>query len=123
MALKAEVLRVLPNRRPLVNAKYVNAFNHNYNAEDFIDGMPLDKVSYIHMAGHYKIQPDLIIDTHGEAIIDPVFELFDHTIQKMSPVPVLLERDFNFPEMEELKSEMDTLRAICTKHWTSDVIQ
>jgi len=106
-----------------VNNVYVNAFNHNYDAKEFIDNMPLEKVMYIHMAGHYKIQPDLIIDTHGEAIIDPVFELFDYTIEKMTPVPVLLERDFDFPEMEELKNEMDRLRAICTKHWTSDVIQ
>jgi len=106
-----------------VNNVYVNAFNHNYDAKEFIDNMPLEKVMYIHMAGHYQIQPDLIIDTHGEAIIDPVFELFDYTIEKMTPVPVLLERDFDFPEMEELKNEMDRLRAICTKHWTSDVIQ
>ena len=106
-----------------VNNVYVNAFNHNYDAKEFIDNMPLEKVMYIHMAGHYKIQPDLIIDTHSEAIIDPVFELFDYTIEKMTPVPVLLERDFDFPEMEELKNEMDRLRAICTKHWTSDVIQ
>jgi len=106
-----------------VNNVYVNAFNHNYDAKEFIDNMPLEKVMYIHMAGHYKIRPDLIIDTHGEAIIDPVFELFDYTIEKMTPVPVFLERDFDFPEMEELKNEMDRLRAICTKHWTSDVIQ
>ena len=106
-----------------VNNVYVNAFNHKYDAKEFIDNMPLEKVKYIHMAGHYKIQPDLIIDTHGEAIIDPVFELFDYTIEKMTPVPVLLERDFDFPEMEELKNEMDRLRAICTKHWTLDVIQ
>ena len=64
-----------------VNNVYVNAFNHKYDAKEFIDNMPLEKVMYIHMAGHYKIQPDLIIDTHGEAIIDPVFELFDYIIQ------------------------------------------
>ncbi len=106
-----------------VNNVYVNAFNHKYDAREFIDAMPLDRVTYIHMAGHYKIQPDLIIDTHGEAIIDPVFDLFDYTIEKMAPVPVLLERDFNFPEMEELKTEMDKLRTICKKNWTSDVVQ
>jgi len=101
-----------------VNNVFVNAFNHHYNAEEFIRQMPLDRVAYIHMAGHNKVEPDLIIDTHGEAIIDPVYELFDFTVSQMQPVPVLLERDFNFPKMEELQWEMNKLRTICTKHWS-----
>ncbi|MDE1193383.1 MAG: DUF692 domain-containing protein [Arachidicoccus sp.] len=96
-----------------VNNVYVNSFNHHYNAKEFIDKMPLDKVRYIHMAGHTKVSDDLIIDTHGEAIIDPVYELFGYTIKKLGKeVPVLLERDFNIPEMEELQTEMDHLRSI-----------
>jgi len=100
-----------------VNNVYVNAFNHNYDAKEFLNKMPLDKVAYIHMAGHERVAPDLIIDTHGEAIIDPVYDLFEWTIQKMKPVPVLLERDFNFPEMEELQHELESLEKICKKHW------
>lgn len=100
-----------------VNNVYVNAFNHSYNAESFIEGLPLDKVSYIHMAGHEKVEPDLIIDTHGEDIIDPVYELFDFTIQKMQAVPVLLERDFNIPELKTLQAELDNLKVITKKHW------
>ena len=62
----------------------------------------------IHMAGHLQVDEDTIIDTHGEAIIDPVFELFDWATARMkNPVPVLLERDFNFPEMEELQKEVN----------------
>jgi len=99
-----------------VNNVFVNAFNHNYNPYQFIDDMPLEKVSYIHMAGHKRIAPDLIIDTHGEAIIEPVYKLFDHTIKKMNPVPVLLERDFNFPELDELKTELSALRSIVNKN-------
>lgn len=100
-----------------VNNIYVNAFNHQYNAKEFIQQLPLDKVAYIHMAGHEQVAPDLIIDTHGEAIIDPVYELFEWTIQRLHPVPVLLERDFNIPEMEELQGEMNRLQAICHKQW------
>jgi len=100
-----------------VNNVYVNAFNHNYDAKEFLNKMPLDKVAYIHMAGHERVAPDLIIDTHGEAIIDPVYDLFEWTIQKMNPVPVLLERDFNFPEMKELQHELESLEKICKKHW------
>jgi uncharacterized protein len=98
-----------------VNNVYVNAFNHHYDARDFISKLPLEQVKYIHMAGHRQVSPDLIIDTHGEPIIDPVYDLFDFTMSKVKPVPVLLERDFNIPEMEELQLEMNKLRAIHQK--------
>ena len=95
-----------------VNNVYVNAFNHHYNAYEFIEKLPLDKVRYIHMAGHKKVSDDLIIDTHGEAIIDEVYNLFGFTLSKIKPVPVLLERDFNIPQMEELQMEMTRMRNI-----------
>ncbi|HWY38419.1 MAG TPA: DUF692 domain-containing protein, partial [Bacteroidia bacterium] len=100
-----------------VNNVYVNAFNHKYDAKEFIKKLPLDKVAYIHMAGHLQVADDLIIDTHGENIIDPVFELFDHAIKYVKPVPVLLERDFNFPEFNELQGELNRLQKICDKTW------
>ena len=107
-----------------VNNVYVNAFNHNYNAKEFIGNLPLDKIEYIHMAGHTKVASDLIIDTHGEAIIDPVYELFEWTLERVQPVPVLLERDFNIPELNELHNELKSLEAIMNKKWeTKHVIE
>lgn len=98
-----------------VNNVYVNGFNHQYNAKAFIDQLPLERVRYIHMAGHEKVAEDLIIDTHGEAIIDPVYDLFAYAMQRLGrDVPVLLERDFNIPELEELQTEIDRLQAIKT---------
>lgn len=105
-----------------VNNVFVNGSNHGYDPYKFIDTMPLDKVTYIHMAGHKRIAPDLIIDTHGEAIIEPVYQLFDYTLKKMNPVPVLLERDFNFPEIEELKTELSTLKKIANKNYNYHAI-
>lgn len=106
-----------------VNNVYVNAFNHNYNAKEFINSLPLDRVAYIHMAGHLKVDENTIIDTHGEPIIDPVYDLFDWATSKMQPVPVLLERDFNFPEMAELQMEIIQLQTICDKNWQQKSIE
>lgn len=100
-----------------VNNVYVNAFNHSYDAKTFIESLPLERVEYIHMAGHTKVAPDLIIDTHGEAIIDPVYELFEWTIEKIKPVLVLLERDFNIPELAEMQNELENLKAIMKNKW------
>ncbi|MEQ9186419.1 MAG: DUF692 domain-containing protein [Cryomorphaceae bacterium] len=101
-----------------INNIYVNGFNHGYDPKVFIDQLDTTRVRYIHMAGHEQVSDDLIIDTHGQAIIDPVFDLFEHAIQGLNaPVPVLLERDFNIPELNVLQAEMDTLEDICTKNW------
>lgn len=104
-----------------VNNVYVNAFNHSYDAKAFINALPLEKVAYIHMAGHEKVSNDLIIDTHGQPIIDPVYELFEWTVGQLHPVPVLLERDFNLPKMIELQKELSQLREITAKNWRSNV--
>ena len=100
-----------------VNNVYVNAFNHGYDGKEFIAQLPLDHVTNIHMAGHEQRTEDLIIDTHGQPIIDPVYDLFDWAIKKISPVPVLLERDFNFPDFSEIERELGKLDSIIDAAW------
>ncbi|MBN4067507.1 DUF692 domain-containing protein [Simkania negevensis] len=100
-----------------VNNVYVNAFNHKYDAHTFISSLPLDKVVYIHMAGHDQESEDLLIDTHGEAIIDPVYDLFQWTIERLHPVPVLLERDHNLPKYSELYQEVTQLQTLVQQTW------
>ncbi len=96
-----------------VNNIYVNSFNHRYDPYEFISQLNTSTVSYIHMAGHLQIQPNLIIDTHGEAIIDPVYKLYEFALEILGRgVPVLLERDFNIPELKELQSELNQLKTI-----------
>lgn len=100
-----------------VNNVYVNAFNHNYDPHEFINNLPLESVAYMHMAGHEQVEEDLIIDTHGQPIIKNVFDLYEWTLPKLNKVPVLLERDFNFPEMEEIITELNQLDTIAIKQW------
>jgi len=103
-----------------VNNVYVNSFNHKYNATDYINKMPLNKVSYIHMAGHEQVNDDLMIDTHGQPIIDPVYDLFKYTVDKVKPVPVLLERDFNFEDFDSIVDEFSQLKSITQKRWEAN---
>jgi len=104
-----------------VNNVYVNSFNHQYSATAFIDKLPLQRVRYIHMAGHEQVADDLIIDTHSEAIIDPVYDLYAYTMQKLGRnVPVLLERDFNIPQLHELQKELEQLQFIKTNSIKED---
>jgi uncharacterized protein len=93
-----------------VNNIHVNSINHGYDAAAFLDGLPLDRVRYLHVAGHYVEAPDLRVDTHGTAVIDPVWRLLQRAYTHLGPVPTLLERDFNIPPLPELLGEIAQIR-------------
>jgi len=99
-----------------VNNVYVNSVNHRYDAAKFIEAMPVGRVAYIHIAGHYNEAPDLIVDSHGAAVIDPVWNLLDLAYARFGALPTLLERDFNIPALSELVGELDQIRAIQRRH-------
>lgn len=103
-----------------VNNVYVNSVNHRYDAEQFINAMPRDRVAYIHIAGHYNEAADLIVDSHAAAVIDPVWHLLDVAYARFGVLPTLLERDFKFPPLSELIGELDHIRAIQAKHVSVD---
>lgn len=89
-----------------VNNVYVNSINHGYDAETFLAGLPAERIVYLHIAGHYRESADLLIDTHGAPVIDPVWDLLDKTYARFGVIPTLLERDFNIPSWPELLNEL-----------------
>lgn len=93
-----------------VNNVYVNSINHRYHARNFINALPTDRICYLHVAGHFDEAEDLKVDTHGTAVIDPVWSLLQDTYRQHGVIPTLLERDFNFPPLEELLDELDRIR-------------
>lgn len=90
-----------------VNNIYVNSINHRYDAESFLDRIPAERIAYIHVAGHYNEAEDLLVDTHGADVIDPVWSLLERTYKRFGVIPTLLERDFNIPPVPELLAEVD----------------
>lgn len=99
-----------------VNNVYVNAINHGYDAEAFIQALPAKRITGLHVAGHYVEAEDFLIDTHGAPIIDPVWRLLDLTYSRFGVLPTLLERDFNIPPLPELLSEIDEIRRLQLAH-------
>lgn len=92
-----------------INNIYVNSINHGYDAEHFLKAMPPHRISYFHIAGHYQEAADLIIDSHGAGIIDPVWSLLHTAYEHFGVVPTLLERDFNIPPLNELTNEINKI--------------
>lgn len=95
-----------------INNIYVNSINHRYDAEEFMKLLPGERIAYGHIAGHYNEDEDLIIDTHGADIIDPVWKLLEVAYDHFGVFPTLLERDFNIPPLEELLKEVDQITTI-----------
>lgn len=92
-----------------VNNIYVNSINHGYDANEFLNAIPAERIAYIHVAGHYQEDVDLIIDSHGAPVIDPVWDLLKKTYRRFGVIPTLLERDFNIPPLSELLEELNTI--------------
>lgn len=99
-----------------VNNIYVNSINHRYDPVQFLDALPLQRTRYIHVAGHYDEAEDLKVDTHGSAVIDPVWALLGEAYARLGPVPTLLERDFNFPPLPTLLAEVAHIRRLQQPH-------
>ncbi|WMJ09000.1 DUF692 domain-containing protein [Nitrosomonas sp. sh817] len=102
-----------------VNNIYVNSVNHDYDAEAFLLRLPAERIRYLHVAGHYQEAADLIVDTHGADVIDPVWQLLDKTYQRLGVIPTLLERDFNIPPIADLLREVATIHSLQTK-WRNE---
>ncbi|HNH36658.1 MAG TPA: DUF692 domain-containing protein [Rhodocyclaceae bacterium] len=93
-----------------VNNVYVNSVNFGFDPLAFIDGLPLERTCYLHVAGHYTEPDGLVVDTHGAPVIDPVWALLEATYARIGPVPTCLERDFNFPSLVALGREVRCIR-------------
>jgi len=101
-----------------VNNIYVNSVNHGYDAAAFLAGLPAQRIAYGHIAGHYRQDDDLIIDTHGANVIPGVWDLLDLAYSQFGVFPTLLERDFNIPAVDQLLAEVSTI-ADMQQRWLS----
>ncbi len=72
---------------------------------------PLEAVGEIHVGGHTEDHDDhgapLLIDSHGAAVVDPVWALLDYTLALSGPKPVLVEWDTDVPDWPVLRAEAD----------------
>jgi len=98
-----------------LNNVYVNSINHKYNAKKFIKSLDLDKVSYIHLAGHYFDDTvKMLIDSHGTKVNNDTWDLLKYTLDKIDVSP-MIERDNNIPTLKVMKKEYKTMQKIYDK--------
>ena len=94
-----------------INNVYVSAFNHNFNPEDYLNRVPVEKVKQFHLAGH-KCCQNIIIDTHDAQIRTEVWDLYAKAVQRFGKVATSIERDDHIPPIAELLLELNQARNI-----------
>jgi uncharacterized protein len=87
-----------------VNNIYVSSQNHGFDPYDYVNGVPIERVAQIHIAGHSKLK-DYLLDTHDHPVCDPVWQLYEHALKLAGPTPTLLEWDDLIPSFEEVHAE------------------
>ncbi|WP_084225684.1 DUF692 domain-containing protein [Paraburkholderia sacchari] len=106
-----------------VNNVFVSAVNHGYSAQAYLAEFPSEYVGEIHLAGHSEQRDDenapLLIDSHDRAIADSVWALYELVIERLGPVPTLIEWDSNLPAWSELRAHAQTARRIADRALTS----
>ena len=90
-----------------VNNIYVNSLNHHYDAAAFLQGLDGKRIVYGHVAGHDLDRSGVVIDTHGQATCNPVWQLLELAYQTFGVFPTLLERDSNMPPLADLLLEVE----------------
>lgn len=97
-----------------VNNIYVSARNHGFDPEDYLAGMPADRIQQIHLAGHSDMG-DYVIDTHDADVCDAVWDLYASAIRRFGSVATMIERDDAIPPLADVLSELDRARALAAR--------
>jgi uncharacterized protein len=97
-----------------VNNVYVSAFNHGYDALDFLNGIPADRVIQFHLAGHADMT-NYIVDTHDHPVRDEVWDLYEAALQRFGPVSTMIERDDDIPPLADMLDELAHARTLAKK--------
>ncbi len=88
-----------------VNNLYVNARNHGFDPSDYLRGLPAHRVAQMHLAGHDD-HGHYLVDAHGSAVAEPVWELYAEAARLFPGVPVCVEWDREVPSFDVLLAEM-----------------
>ena len=90
-----------------INNVYVSATNHGFDAMTYLNEIPVERVQEIHLGGHSVQSEGFLLDTHGAAIAEPVWTLYEKYIAGAGNIPTLIEWDNDIPALDRLLSEAE----------------
>ena len=102
-----------------INNIFVSAHNHNFDPEDYLKGIDVDRVMQFHLAGH-SYHGEMIVDTHDHDVCDPVWSLYATALKRFGAVSTMIERDDDIPEFQQLRKELAIAEDIAAKTLSAD---
>jgi len=92
-----------------INNIYVSAFNHGFEAQRYIESVPIERVVQYHLAGHSD-HGSYLLDTHDHPVCPEVWSLYETAVRRFGAVSALVEWDDNIPEFPTLEATANEAR-------------
>lgn len=92
-----------------INNAHVNSVNHQFNLTEFFAKLPAERIKQFHLGGH-ESRTGYLLDTHGSAIAEPVWQAYFEARELFGERPTLIEWDNNIPEFGRLAAEAERCR-------------
>ncbi|MDN3259025.1 DUF692 domain-containing protein [Streptomyces sp. CSDS2] len=92
---------------------HTNHVNRGEDPAEALAALPVEAIAYVHVAGGYE-RDGVWHDSHAHPVPRPVLDILTGLATRVAPPGVLLERDENFPEPEELERELTAIREAVT---------
>ncbi|MGW9398499.1 DUF692 domain-containing protein [Streptomyces sp. NPDC055642] len=93
---------------------HTNHVNRGEDPAKALAELPLEAIAYVHVAGGFE-RDGVWHDSHAHPVPEPVLDVLTDLASRVSPPGVLLERDENFPEAEEMERELGAIRRAVEK--------
>jgi uncharacterized protein (UPF0276 family) len=98
-----------------INNLYVNQCNHGEDALAAMQSIAPGSVGELHLGGHL-LTPHAVVDHHGAAVADPVWDLYAAALLRFGAIPTLVEWDTDIPPLDILLGEADKAQAMLARH-------
>ena len=104
-----------------VSNVHVSAHNMGYDAHAYIDGLPAEAITELHLGG-FTPEDDaatpggtVLIDTHATEIASPAWDLYAYALGRFGLKPTLIEWDNDIPAFTTLLDEAALADALAAK--------
>ncbi|MGK5034562.1 MNIO family bufferin maturase [Janthinobacterium sp. LB3P118] len=98
-----------------INNLYVNQCNHGEDGLLALQSIAPGSVGELHLGGHL-VTPQAVIDHHGAAVADPVWDLYAAALLRFGALPTLVEWDTHLPPLDILLGEADKAQTMLARH-------
>jgi uncharacterized protein (UPF0276 family) len=87
-----------------INNVFVSGRNLGFDPLDYLEGVPPERVGYLHLAGHTD-KGRFLLDSHAAPVPAQVWGLYRRTLRRLGRVPTLVEWDDQVPPLEVVVGE------------------